>query len=387
MTRACLCGLLALVAVSGAVFSPWRAINVQYSTVYRQESEGYHTFRIPGIARATDGTLVAFTEGRVPLDRGPYGNPLACYGQLASTKDGDCVDKDIVYKTSADGGHSWSGLTVVAKCNSTTFYYNPNLVLDRHTSTLWLSYYVCQGHKPHRECFPVIFSSSDHGRSFQFVKGFPVQSQPAWFVGGLGGGLQLTSTKYAGRLLFPDDGRGCVYSDDNGASWQVGSPIPKYGDFLDNQVVELNNGSLLMIVRRGRGGDGPLRLNYPYASRSDDGGVTWTTAWPMKNVVNDDCQVSVVALANVSDVRVLVMSRPNTVGLKAPDGRQNLTLSVSCDNAVIWQDLVNITPAPAAYSALQVLGPSQVGCLYEEGQYGVVPINFASVRYAAISLS
>lgn len=352
--------------------------SVEYSTVFHYDSEGYRAFRIPGIAGAADGTLVAFAEGRVPLDRGPYGNASFCYGQLASTRDGDCVDKDIVYKLSKDGGHTWSSLIVLARCNRSTFHCDPNLVLDSSTGKLWLNYYTCQGYKPLRQCFPVILVSSDHGRTFNTHYAFS-GSRGTWFAGGLGGGIQQrVAGTHQGRLLFPDDGRGCVYSDDAGETWQSGMSLENYNGFLDNQIAELSNGSVVMIIRHGG-------LSSPFRARSDDGGLTWTEPEEMREVQNNDCQVSVISFA--SSPGALLMSHPfMTEHLKPPAGRQNLTLSVSVDNATTWRAILELTPRPSAYSALVDLGDWHVGCLFEGGHWGVVPIDYSDIRFAMVTL-
>lgn len=57
--------------------------------VFISGEDGYHTYRIPAIIRAEDGSLLAFAEGR----RG---------GQ------GDSGDIDLVLKRSTDGGVTWS---------------------------------------------------------------------------------------------------------------------------------------------------------------------------------------------------------------------------------------------------------------------------------------
>jgi hypothetical protein len=62
--------------------------------VFSRSQDGYHTFRIPAVLKAADGTLLAFAEGRVnsPSDDGNI---------------------DLVLTRSTDGGFTWGPLQVL----------------------------------------------------------------------------------------------------------------------------------------------------------------------------------------------------------------------------------------------------------------------------------
>lgn len=82
--------------------------------VYQAGAGGYHTFRIPSLIAAGDGTLLAFAEGR-------------------KAGAGDAGDIDLVLKRSRDGGRTWSALQVIGDNGPNTFG-NPCPVLDRATT-------------------------------------------------------------------------------------------------------------------------------------------------------------------------------------------------------------------------------------------------------------
>src|ERR1700759_119200 len=63
--------------------------------VFVSGTEGYKTFRIPGIVKASNGDLLAFCEGRV--------NGINDFGNI-----------QIVLKRSRDKGKSWGALQMVA---------------------------------------------------------------------------------------------------------------------------------------------------------------------------------------------------------------------------------------------------------------------------------
>ena len=132
-------------------------------SVFEWLSDGYKTFRIPGIIQSANGTLIAATEGRVATTRPAVGNASLCYGVLASKYDSGCVDKDIVIQLSSDGGERWRTARALTESNATHFYSNPNLLLDRNSSVVWMVYYQCLVAEVYRHCIPVMTSSKDNG--------------------------------------------------------------------------------------------------------------------------------------------------------------------------------------------------------------------------------
>src|ERR1044072_1972420 len=60
----------------------------QETVVYRSDTEGYNTFRIPSILKASNGDLLAFAEGR-------------------KKSRSDTGDIDLLLKRSSDGGKTW----------------------------------------------------------------------------------------------------------------------------------------------------------------------------------------------------------------------------------------------------------------------------------------
>jgi sialidase-1 len=79
---------------------------------------GSHTYRIPSLILAPDGTLLAFAEGR----RGGAG---------------DAGDIDLVLRRSHDGGRSWAPMQIIGDNGPNTFG-NPCAVVDARTNTIRL---------------------------------------------------------------------------------------------------------------------------------------------------------------------------------------------------------------------------------------------------------
>jgi len=86
--------------------------------VFQQGANGYHTFRIPAIVCATNGTLLAFAEGR-------------------RNTGGDTGAIDLVLRRSFDGGHTWGPLQIVGDGGTNTFG-NPVPIVDSITGRVLL---------------------------------------------------------------------------------------------------------------------------------------------------------------------------------------------------------------------------------------------------------
>jgi hypothetical protein len=120
MNRTCLWAL-ALVASTGAIAARQNqpALSEPKDTnLYQAQEAGYHTFRIPAVIAARDGTLLAFAEAR-------------------RSDAADSGDIDLVLKRSRDGGATWSARQIVGDNGPNTFG-NPCPVLDAKTGVMWL---------------------------------------------------------------------------------------------------------------------------------------------------------------------------------------------------------------------------------------------------------
>ena len=115
-----------------------------------------------------------------------------------------------------------------------------------------------------------------------------------------GVGLVLKKGAHAGRILFPLYRGGdssspisisCLYSDDNGLTWQMSETISvgAFPNATEAQLVELPDGTL-RIYSRGQG-------DYILFADSTDGGVTFTEMREDTSLIYcRDCMVSVLAL-------------------------------------------------------------------------------------------
>ncbi|MBZ4192448.1 sialidase family protein [Niabella beijingensis] len=208
--------------------------------IFSADKEGYNSYRIPCMARAKNGNLIAFAEGRK-------------YSVL------DYGDIDLVYKISHDNGQSWSKLKVVISDGEGT-WGNPAAVTDEQTGRIWLFLsWNDERHSQHggrfngMEFMPVntwgqrrlfVTCSDDNGitwtRPVDYT-GTLVPPDYTWDAVGPGIGIQIVQGKYKGRLIIPA-GRRNIYSDDHGTTWKYRRIPP--GTF-EGTVTELSNGQLM----------------------------------------------------------------------------------------------------------------------------------------------
>src|SRR5882672_7619606 len=92
--------------------------NLELSAVFTARANGYHTCRIPAIVVTTNGTVLAFCEGR-------------------KNSRSDTGDIDLLVKRSTDGGRTWSAQQLIWSDGSNTCG-NPAPVVDSTTGIIWL---------------------------------------------------------------------------------------------------------------------------------------------------------------------------------------------------------------------------------------------------------
>ena len=320
---------------------------MQLQDLFISGREGYHTCRIPALAVAPDGTVLAFCEAR-----------------RRTGHDDDEID--IHLRRSSDGGRTWGPRQQVVSDGDRTCG-NPCPVVDRVRGEVLLPF--C---KDNQEVF--VTRSSDSGSTWSDPVEITGQVKaPSWsYLGtGPGHGIQLES----GRLLVPswaDESPGpatwrnpppgwgkvqssiVFLSDDGGRSWRSGTKLTH--DASDEcEAVETAGGSVYMTLRSR--GDRRCRG----WSRSTDGGETWSEVAFDPALPEPSCQGSVVSLG---DGRLL-LAHPGR-----RDARAVLTLRLSPDQGRSWPGSRVLEPGAAAYSDLAVTPEGQVLCLYEAGRYG-----------------
>ena len=87
-----------------------------HTDVFLSGKDGYHTYRIPALEAAPDGSLIAFAEAR------KYNAADPGFGRQ---------DIDLVFKRSTNNGATWSPMTVLEDPGELWSAANPATVVDR----------------------------------------------------------------------------------------------------------------------------------------------------------------------------------------------------------------------------------------------------------------
>lgn len=325
--------------------------------VYWQGMNGYHTFRIPSLIEAPDGTMLAFAEGR-------------------KNSSSDTGDIDTVLRRSFDGGKTWTPMQIVWDDGPNTCG-NPTVLVDRTRGRIWLLLTHNLGQDSQSEIsngtsdgVRTIWSmySDDHGATWSPPQNrFHEVQKPdtRWDATGPGNGIQLTHGPHAGRLIVPANGRN-LQSDDFGRTWKQGAWLP--GGTSEATVAELSDGRLLRNSRAtGKLRDHRRRIT----SVSADGGASWSPLEVREDLPCPICQGSMIAHALPDDGRpVLYFSNPAKY---APDDRTShdrrlrMTVRKSESDGETFEHSKVVFPRDAAYSSLAGRGDGNVALLYENG--------------------
>lgn len=371
---------------------------VDVVAVFESLMDGFHTFRIPAVTKAPDGTILAFAEGR-------------------RTSAADSGDIDLVLRRSHDGGRSWDPLQVVGDNGPNTFG-NPSPMIDPASGDVVLlsthnAGHVNAGQIRRGDCTPeesrrvYVQRSADSGATWSDpteITADVKRSDWKWFGTGPGHAIAIQHGPKAGRLVaacnysllvdgVSKENSHVIYSDDGGHSWTLGAVATQTGDAVGNEnaVVELGDGTLYFNARNSH----LLNPGNRITTTSSDGGETFAGPYePVPDIVTPQVQGSVLVIANPADRRErIVFSGPGHY-----IARENLTLRSSFDDGETWNGGALLYDGPAGYSDLVDLGngggPALIGSLYENGDrlHDIVPpglayhqrITFARVPVAVL---
>lgn len=362
---------------------------IHFKPVFISGQDGYKSYRIPAIVSLKDGTLLAFCEGRVhgandfgdidivmkrSIDQGmtwsvlkvvadnqdlqlcnpapvldatdpnyPNGRLFLFYNS-GNRNEGDIIKgigiKHCLYKTSTDGGKTWS---------------DP---VDITTQV-------------HRPFHPEIDPQYNFKEDWRYYANTP------------GHAMQFLEGKYRGRIFVaanhsagnPKASAGHYvahgyYTDDHGRTFKLGNSLSLPGS-NESMAVELTGGALMMNSRNQRG-DVRARI----VSLSKDGGSTWDTTFFDKQLTDPVCQGSILNIGKRKGKNVLAFCN-------AADTlyRNNLTLRISFDEGKSWarnillyrnQEEMKHRFDYAAYSDLVNLKGRKVGVLFEKDNYSQI---------------
>jgi sialidase-1 len=320
-------------------------------------ADGYANYRIPSLVCTSNGTLLAFCEGR--KYRGDDESPT-----------------NLVLKRSLDAGKTWQAMQVLVEADPGAAA-DPTAVIDRSTGAVLLVYELCP--KLEMDKGPIdyykrapglgrdsvtawVTTSTDEGVTWSVpVDITAMVKKPEWtmIAHGPGVGIQTRSD----RLIIPcwrtEHTGVCLnfftYSDDHGKTWQLGdTELPGVNE---NQVVERADGTLLLNVRSAS------VKGCRMGATSKDGGKSWSDLFDVPELPDPCCQGSILrctwADQKGGKSRIL-FSCPGTA-----KGRDTGTVRLSYDEAKTWPVAKVIHKDYFGYSCLTIMPDGKIGCLFE----------------------
>ena len=364
------------------------------SLVHAADSEGVNTARIPGIATAGDGTLLAIFDARRDSPRDLQG------------------DIDIALKRSSDGGRSWEPMQTVLDMGewggladrfngvsdacilrdpTTNRIFVAGLwmhgMLDENgkwieslndTTLYWIHQWKGKGSQPgtgvRQTCQFMIAHSDDNGLSWsEPVNLTESVKRPEWWLFAPAPGQGLA--KEDGTLVIPTQGRDengypfskITYSLDHGETWT--SSEPAWDNTTECNAVELEDGAVMLNMRDNRN-RGHVAPNGRRVCVTNDLGAHWTEHSSSRWMLTEPTCMGSLYRHNYTDGKGKVGSMLLFANPAHHKKRKDMTLKVSFDNGGTWPEAHHILfdeTAGKGYSSLTSVDRDNIGILYESG--------------------
>ncbi len=340
--------------------------------IHKQGEVNCHTFRIPGITRTLNGTLLAVYDMR-------YNSRRDLQGHM-----------DIGLSRSTDGGKTWEVPRPIMDMGSfgglgedQNGCSDPNILVDRQTGEIfvaalwthgkpgthqWRGKGSEPGHDITQSTQFIMVRSTDDGITWTPPKNWTTRLKNSeWYLFAPAPGNGITMRD--GTLVMPTQGRDAeglpfsnlMWSRDHGESWTLGSHARS--NTTECAVAELSNGSLMLNMRDNRNRKDKSDTNGRAVSVTRDLGKTWTKHVSDHLALPEPvCMASLISHTLSDGKQILFFSNPNS-----KTRRERMTVRVSLDDGRTWPSnrQVLLDEQGGAYSSLVMIGDRTLGILYE----------------------
>ena len=343
--------------------------------------DGVHTYRIPGLVTTNNGTMIAVYDIR---------------RNSATDLQGDI---DVGMSRSTDGGQTWEPMKVIMDLGEwgglsedENGIGDPSVLVDKETNTIWVAGVWAHGHKNRRnwtESKPgldptltsqfMLVKSTDDGKSWSDP--FNITSQikrEEWnlLLQGPGKGITLSD----GTLVFPAQYKDhdhtpystIIWSKDHGINWNIGTGAKS--NTTESQVIELDNGDLMLNMRDNRNREDKSDLNGRSVAITSDLGQIWVEKNDSKGVLIEPvCMASIIKEEfdiNKSTRKLVLFSNP-----ASKYQRKNISIRLSFDDGHTWPEKYTILldeGVGRGYSCMTKIDEQNIGILYESSRADLV---------------
>jgi sialidase-1 len=343
--------------------------------------DGIHTYRIPGLVTTNEGTLIAVYDIRRNSSTDLQG------------------DIDVGMSRNTDGGNSWEPMKVImdmSKWGGLSEDENgigdPSILVDRVTNTIWVAGVWAHGHKNRRnwtESKPglepretsqlMLVKSEDDGITWSKPINITTQvKQEGWhlLLQGPGKGITLSD----GTLVFPAQFKNdeeipystIIWSKDHGLTWNIGTGAKS--NTTESQVIELNDGRLMLNMRDNRNRDDKSDTNGRSVAISDNMGMTWKEHPTSRSaLIEPVCMGSLIKdqfIINGESKSIVLFSNP-----ASKYQRKNMSIKLSFDDGNSWPSKYYTLLDEGigrGYSCMTKVDNQHIGILYESSRADLV---------------
>lgn len=331
--------------------------------------DGVHTYRIPGLATTSAGTLLGVYDVRnhnnIDLQE----------------------DVQVGLSRSTDGGKTWEPMKKIMDMTSygslprsQNGVGDPSILTDNLRGRTWVMALWNHGFgggrgwwasrnnamTPEEQTGQVLLvHSDDDGQTWSQPANITAQiKDPSWhlILQGPGRGIVMQDSTLVFPIQWTDSSympyASIVWSRDNGQTWTIGAPAFK--NTTEAQVVELEPGVLMLNMRRNQGDSRAICV-------TQDMGRTWEEHPTSRKALPEPvCMASLIkvpAAENALGRDILLFSNPDTTKTRA-----KITIKASLDNGMTWlpeNELLLDEEPNWGYSCLTMIDPETVGILYE----------------------
>lgn len=347
---------------SGSESDPYQISTLeQLQQIKDFEASNYAAYRAPALVVSNEGTILAFTEGRI-----------------GTWQDDGAMD-DIILRRSTDGGKTWGQVIIVAEDGENSCKTPVPVVLPSGRILLiytWNEYHEDSSERDTREVY--ITHSDDDGLSWsepQNITDQVYEDDWGWYGTGPGHGIVKEREPHKGRIIIParHNIRGVqrmtshiIYSDDDGETWEIGALAlrhPKSSN--ESTAVELSNGDIMLNSRNGTDDE-----NHRVVSISSDGGETFHAMYLDSLLLDPPAQGTLLkhSFNEETGKYNILFSNPHS----GEQGvRVNGTIKLSHDDGETWSTMFRYSdpyPTFSSYSDIAVINEDgDIGVLFERG--------------------
>jgi sialidase-1 len=366
----------------------------------QHNQDNVHTCRIPGLATAKDGSLLAIYDARRESGRDLQGNI------------------DIGVSRSIDGGNTWLPMQIAIdmgqwgglpeKFNGVS---DPNILVDKNTGTIfiaglwmhgvldangkwiegltdtstnWNHQWRAKGSQPGFDVKQtaqfLIVKSEDNGKTWSKPVNVTQQckQEEGWlWAPAPGAGITLRD----GTLVFPTQGRdksgkafsNITYSKDGGNTWHTSNRAAKEST-TENMAVELSDGAIMLNMRCNKNKTDTGDTNGRVIAITRNLGANWTEHRTSRGALHEPvCMASIIRHDyQVKDQKksVLLFANPDSKTV-----RHHMTIKVSYDDGLTWPANKKILLdewKSRGYSCLTSIDADTIGIVYESSQCDLV---------------